>query len=135
MFYTQFSLSTQNLTTILSYPASSQISIYAIKYMNWHPQGSKWRCSRPMKSTHCLKTGSVPSPSPQSSRTEMCSLKIQNTHTVFLLLYRNELGTNSTLLKTKILIKIYKLQGRKFLQESLSQKYLKYLINSWLNKK
>lgn len=49
-------------------------------------------------------------------------------HLVFL--PRNELGINSTFLQTKILSKIYKLKEKKFLQESLGQKYIKYLVNS-----
>lgn len=73
---------------------------------------------------------------PQSSNTEMypfknqlnmCAPKVSS-----ILSFCLEMSWVSTLLfyKLKILSKIYKLQGKKFLQESLGQKYIKYLVNS-----
>lgn len=57
----------------------------------------------------------------------MCAPKVSS-----ILSFCLETSWVSTLLfyKLKILSKIYKLQGKKFLQESLGQKYIKYLINS-----
>lgn len=73
---------------------------------------------RPCKPATLTKQTSFPWLVPQSSSTERRSLKNQFIHSSFWPLCRNELGVNYTLLKTKNLIKTYKLQGRKLLWES-----------------